>query len=176
MSHEETSADLAGSEQAGYELTDVNPNSLVVFAITLFVALIIIIGASGLIFEMMREHADEANSEQQKNQLTGGNSIIPLGAPLQPSQADPRMDWQELQEMKAANDRIEDSLSTTSVPMPDGHSHMRIPVAWGMKLMAKDGLPENTATDIPVPVGTGVSGPTEYSPAYQDDGRDMVTH
>ena len=185
MSHvdpHETVVDAAAARSvaAGIELSDVSPANLLVFVVTLFVSLIIIIGLSGLVFEVVAHHEDEASKVANSTVLNppGGQSLVPLGAPLQPSQADPRQDWQELAEMKATNDYIEDTLSAKAVPMMDGEAHTRIPVSWGIALVAKEGLSqfENKATDIPVPVGTGISGPTKYSPAYSSDGRNMVTH
>jgi len=185
MSHAHSNDSIADpaaikSIEAGIELSDVNPTGLVVFAITLFVSLIIIIGASGLIFEVISRHENEASRVANSTVLNPPDQrpLVPLGAPLQPSQEDPQMDWQELAGMKATNNYIESTLSDTPVPMMDGRAHTRIPVKWGIELVAKDGLSqfENKATDIPVPVGTAISHPTEYSPAYSNDGRNMVTH
>ena len=145
----------------GHETSDANVNAMVTFAITMVVTLLIVVGIAGLLFEFFRTQSDSGNSIIHNDSLQGSIEIdpntikqpIPDGPPLQPSAADPLQDYQELAQMNSINTIRANSYRENEL-MPDGKVHTHIPVEWAIKLMVAQGLPQNNATNIPVPVGT----------------------
>jgi hypothetical protein len=120
--------DAAHSEEAGYELSDLNPGYVGLFGIGLAVVLVIAVVVSSLLIHY--KTVQHARQETPIPQLAREREAMP-GMRLQ---VDPQ---DELRQMRAA----EDATLNSSGWVDKDAGIVRIPVDRAMEILAKKGLP-----------------------------------
>jgi hypothetical protein len=144
----------------GHELKDAAPTSILVFTISLTVTLAVVVAITlGLFYFFTDTEDQQTNAEAAGSPLADMRSPSP-GPPIQPSPAHESLPYEDTARLKVESDE-----------MADYKTHDRMPVEAAIKLLADQGIPANTATDIPAPTGPAQSVPTPYS----DGGRGSVT-
>jgi hypothetical protein len=158
---------------AGHETTDATAKALVIFMISLAVTVVVIVLIGLGIFTMMNT-TDESNAEYPSSPLADQRPPSPA-PPLQPALGDANnplhetMPYQDWSALKAEFVRLAGTYGNDEMADHKMHNHM--PVEAAIDLLAENGIPSNTAVDIPAPQGVGNSMPTPYS----DGGRGSST-
>jgi hypothetical protein len=149
------------SIKAGHEVSDAMAKSLVLFTVYLTITLVVIVAISLGLFYMFTDTAQQENDTQYAASPLADQQPPSPAPPLQPSPGHLTMPYQDALALRAEYDRL--SATYGNDMMADHAVHERIPVAAAMGILADQGIPENTAVDIPTPQGPGPSMPTPYS-------------
>lgn len=157
------------SLQAGHEVSDATARSILFFLIYLTITLAVTVAITLGLFYLFTGMADrEADTNNPVSPLADQRPPSPA-PPLQPSPGHLTLPYQDWIALKAEYDRLARTYGDDV--MPDNQVHNRMPVAAAMQILAEQGIPENTAVDVPTPQGPGQSMPTPYS----NGGRGSVT-
>jgi hypothetical protein len=153
----------------GHELKDAAPSSILVFTISLTITLVVVVAITlGLFYFFTDTEDQKTNAEAAGSPLADMRAPSP-GPPIQPSPAHETLPYEDTARLKLEYDRLASSYGSDE--MADHKTHDRMPVDAAIKLLASQGIPANTATDIPAPTGPSQSVPTPYS----DGGRGSPT-
>jgi hypothetical protein len=143
-----------------HEITDAQAGGLVVFAVCMVVTLAVVVLITLGLFYAFTYHEDSAqDAEFAASPLVSQRSPSPA-PPLQPSKGHETLPFQDAVTLRAENDRLAGTYGDDV--MADNAVHHRIPIEAAIALMSSDGVPTNSATDIPTPQGTAPSMPTPY--------------
>jgi hypothetical protein len=180
MSHAQSNQTELSPESiaAGHEVTDASTHALLIFTITLAVTLVaIVLIALGLFYMFAGDVDSKLATENAGSPLSALEAPSPA-PPVQPALGDknnplhetlPYQDWNAL---KSEYDHLAGTYSgDDDKVMADHQAHNRMPVDAAIDILADQGFPTNTATDIPTPLGSGTSSSTPYS----DGGRGSST-
>jgi hypothetical protein len=159
--HPEPTQPDPASLARGHELADARPGAIVGFTIYLTVTLIVVVLITLGLFYIFTGVADrEVAKEYVSSPLDDQRPESPA-PPLQPSPNHLTLPYQDSIALKAEYERL--SRTYGDDVMADHTTHERIPITAAISILADQGIPSNTATDIPTPQGPGQSVPTPYS-------------
>ena len=144
----------------GHETADATARSILVFAVSMTVTLLVVVGMTAVMFAAFRWYENKSEAVEYAPSPLAGLRDVPPSPPLQPSPPHQLLDYEDMASMRDQYNVLEHSAG--SQQMSDGKVHNRIEVAAAIELIAQRGLPRDTATHIPAPQGTEPSGPTEY--------------
>jgi hypothetical protein len=164
MSHSHSQPTPASPESIarGHEVTDASVRGIFIFTVTLFLTLLVSVAITLALFYMFTGSVDQTHKEQYAPSPLAENRPPSPAPPLQPSPGHLTLPYEDFQDLKAIWVRLANTYGDEV--MADHHVHDRIPIQAAFDILAKQGLPENTAVNIPSPQGSAHSMPTPYSP------------
>lgn len=162
MSHGHSSQPAAPPDTSRrHEISDAHTGGIVVFTICLFITLAVVVVITLGLFYLFTDYSQETqDKEYASSPLASLRSPSPA-PPLQPSKGHETLPFQDAVTLRAEYDRLAGTYGDDM--MADNQVHHRMPVEAAIGLLASDGVPSNTATDIPTPQGPAPSVPTPYT-------------
>ena len=161
MSHGHDNVEVPPPDTSrGFEYTDADPRAILIFSISLVVTLAVTTLIAIALYGMFQEHADSSNAAEYAPSPMATLRSPPASPPLQPSKGHETLPYQDSELLKAAYAQLAGTYG--SELMADNAVHNRMPVEAAFQLLMTEGLPHDTATDIPTPQGNGPSMATPY--------------